>query len=132
MRYNRISISLFTKNNKANSKKAKTLAAIVNNVNSGTFGVFTAYLLSFTGRDYAAIKGAGVGTFGWVIINGLIGSQMLKQTSKNPVQPILSFLDHLINGGLCGILVSKLGDDSLFPEIKSIKTRRKAPYDSNE
>lgn len=127
MRYNRISVTLFTKSNKVNSKEAKTLAAIANNVNSGIFGVLTSYLLSFTGRDYAVIKGAGVAAFAWVIVNGLIGSQMLKQTSKNPVPPVLSFLDHLINGGLCGIIVSKLGDDSIFPDTKSLKRDEKLP-----
>jgi len=69
----------------------------------------------------------GVGGLAWVTINGFIGSQILKRKSKNSIPPILSFLDHMINAGLCGILVSKLGDDSLFPDTKSLKLKEKLP-----
>jgi len=40
------------------------------------------YLLSSTGRDHATIKEGGAATFAWVMLNGFIGSQLLKQKSK--------------------------------------------------
>jgi len=126
MHYNRIAVNLFTKKNTAHSSAGKTLAAITTHATSGTFGVLLSYILSFTGRDHAAIKGAGLGVFTWVLVNGLIAGQVLKEKNKTAASPILSFLDHVINGGLCGILVSKLGDDSLFPDTK-LKHGEKLP-----
>ena len=126
-RYNQIPISLFTQNKVDTSKKGNFLAAITNHVNSAAFGVFVTYLFSVSGRDNAALKGMGAAALGWITVNGLIGSQLLKQKSKNPIPPILSFFDHIMNGGLCGILVSKLGDDSLFPDSKPLKHEEKLP-----
>jgi len=83
-------------------------------------GTLTTYLLATTGRDHAAIKGAGAATFAWVMLNGFIGSQLLKQKSKTSTPPILGFLDHVISGTICGLLVSKLEDDSLFPVSKEL------------
>jgi hypothetical protein len=127
LRYNRICLSLFTKKNKDTSINGNTLAALTNGVNSSAIGILIAYLYSFTGRDHALIKGAGAGAFAWVILNGFVGSQLLKQKSKSPVPPILSFIDHLIGGGSVGYLVSKLGDDSLFPDTESLKRGEKLP-----
>jgi len=100
---------------------------MANGASSGAFGVLVTYLLSVTGRDYAVIKGMGTGALMWVVINGFIGSQMLKQKSKNAIPPILSFINHLINASLCGFLISKFGDDSLFPDTKSLKREKKLP-----
>ncbi len=38
--------------------------------------------------------------------------------SKKPLTALLSFGDHLIFGAVTATLVSKLGDDSLFPSNK--------------
>jgi len=59
-------------------------------------------LLAATGRDHAAIKGAGAAPFAWVMVNGFIDSQLLKQKSKTPTPAILGFLDHVISGAICG------------------------------
>lgn len=127
MRYNRLSVNLFTPRNHVDSKNEKVLAAIAINTSSGFMGVLVAYLLSLTGRDHAVVKGAGAAAFAWMAVNGLLGSQVLKERNKDPKAPILSFIDHLINGGLCGFLVSKLGDDSLFPDTKKLAKNEKLP-----
>jgi len=121
LRYNRVSASLFTKKNKDTSMAGNTLAALANGINSSAIGVMLAYLYSVTGRDHALIKGAGAGAFAWVIVDGFIGSQLLKGKSNTSVPPILTFIDHLIGGGSIGYLVAKLGDDSLFPDTKSLQ-----------
>jgi len=104
-----------------------TLAAMANGINSSAIGVMLAYLYSVTGRDHALIKGAGVGAFAWVIIDGFIGRQLLKGKSNTAVPPILTCIDHLIGGGSIGYLVAKLGDDSLFPDTKSLPQGEKLP-----
>lgn len=125
--YSRLSVHLFTPRNKVDSKNEKILAAIAINTTSGFFGVIISYLLSITGRDYAVVKGAGTAAFAWIAVNGMLGGQVMKQKNKNPGPPILSFIDHLVNGGFCGFLVSKLGDDSIFPDTKSLKKDEKLP-----
>lgn len=127
LRYSRLSVNLFTPRNQVDSKNEKILAAIAISVTSGFFGVLVSYLLSVTGRDHAVLKGAGSAACGWIAVNGLLGGQVMKKKNKNPMAPILSFIDHLINGGLCGFLVSKLGDDSLFPDTKSLTKDEKLP-----
>ena len=78
-------------------------------------GIVVSYLLSATGRDKAIIKGMGIGAILWIFINGLVIHLGLKIKSRKPMSPIFSFLDHIIFGSLAAFLVSKLGDDRLFP-----------------
>jgi len=127
IRYNQIPMKLFTRQSTNTSRQGNTLAAIANGVNSGAIGVLMTYLFSATGRDHAVVKGMGLGAFAWVVLNGFIGSQMLKGKSKSPTPPILSFVDHIINGGTVGWLIAKLGDESLFPDTKALRRGEKLP-----
>ncbi|KUO49815.1 MAG: hypothetical protein APF76_00800 [Desulfitibacter sp. BRH_c19] len=126
LRYNHLASSLFIPKNKTNSTEGKLLAAFVNNINVSSVGVVISYLLSATGRDKAVVKGMGVAAISWIMINGLVSNLGLKIKSKRPLSPILSLADHLIFGSLTGFLVSKLGDDSLFPD-KEGKGENKLP-----
>lgn len=119
LKYQQQATSLFIPKNKSGTLHGKILASLVNNTNVSITGVIICYLLSASGRDHAIIKGAGVGAFSWVIINGVVSNLGLKNKYKKPLSPILSFFDHVILGSLTGLLVSKLGDDSLFPETKN-------------
>jgi hypothetical protein len=38
--------------------------------------------------------------------------------TKKPLAPLLSFIDHVLYGGLLGLIAPKIGDDSLFPDNK--------------
>lgn len=64
------------------------------------------------------MKGVGVASTAWLGLYGLSSKRMRK--SKKPLAALLSFTDHLMFGVTSGLLVSKVGDDSLFPEDKSI------------
>jgi hypothetical protein len=72
----------------------------------------------------------GAGATFWILVNGLILNLGLKIKSQKPLSPILSLADHLMYGFLTGLLVSKLGDDRLFPD-KDNKTKKKLPLISN-
>jgi len=126
-RVNRIGVSLFTRKQQDTSPSGKALAMLATTVNGSVVGIAITYLLSCTGRDHAAIKGMGVGSLTWVVMNGFIGSQLLKQKSKSARPQILFFLDHALNGMLVGLLAAKFGDDSLFPDTKALAPDQKLP-----
>jgi hypothetical protein len=64
----------------------------------------------------------GIGAFSWVLMDGLMGGQMLKIKSNKPLGPVVHFLEHLTYGALSATLITKLGDENLFPpKIKQPK-----------
>ena len=119
VKYGHITSNLFLPKSEVNAPGAKILAALANHVNSGIVGVLITYLLSLTGRDQAVVKGLGVASFSWIIIYGTLSERLgLRRKSKRPLTHLLSFLDHALFGALCGLFISKYGDDSLFPDQK--------------
>lgn len=123
IRFNQLGAGLFLpkKEAKANTIEGKIIASLVNNSMVATSGVVVTYLLSITGRDKAMLKGTGIGTFQWIAIYGLMSRLGLTVKTNKPVSHMLSFMDHAIYGATMGLLVSKLGDDSLFPDKKVVK-----------
>ncbi|MHB1127947.1 MAG: hypothetical protein ACYC2T_13530 [Bacillota bacterium] len=115
---------------KKNTKEGKLIGSLVNNVMISVSGVAIAYILSITGRDKAMIKGAGFSALEWITLWGLTGKIGLKVRSKKPLTHILSFVDHVIFGSVTALLVSKLGDNSLFPD-NHVKPGHKLPLISN-
>ncbi len=111
---------------KANTIESKIIASLVNNTIVGVTGVIVTYILSVTGRDKAIIKGVGMGALQWVGIYGLMSRLGLTVKSKKPIAHILSFFDHAVFGATIGLLASKIGDDSLFPD-KEVKKSEKLP-----
>lgn len=128
IRFNQVGSGLFLpkKEAKANTVEGKIIASLVNNTMVATSGTLVTYLLSVSGRDKAILKGAGVGTFQWIAIFGLMSRLGLTVKSNRPLTNILSYFDHLIYGATLGILVSRLGDNSLFPD-KEAKKGEKLP-----
>lgn len=126
--YAQLAAKLFIPKNKTATPQGKFLSFLINSINGGLVGVFTTYLLSLTGRDKAVIKGIGAGTMLWVLVNGLLSHVGLKITSKKPLTPILSFFNHVLSGTLNGILILKLGDDSLFPNSSIRKEKMPVFY----
>lgn len=116
---------------KSNSIASKVIGAFVNNTMVGVSGVLMSYLLSVTGRDQAIVKGAGFGAVEWIGIWGISAKLGLKVKSKKPLTHILSFIDHVIFGAGTAWLIAKVGDDSLFPDIKVTGPGQKLPLVSN-
>lgn len=128
--YNHAS-TLFLPRSKSNSLEGKIVSAFVNNITMCLMGVSTSYLLSATGRDKAIVKGSGVYAISWLTLNGFFYSKVLETKTKRPHSPIFSFLIHVISGAICGFSISKLGDDSLFPDIKITSRNTKLPLIGN-
>ncbi|RJX21573.1 MAG: hypothetical protein C4570_02470 [Ammonifex sp.] len=115
----------------SHSTGSKIIAALVNNTVVGVSGVIIAYLLSLSGRDRAVMKGAFFGAVEWIFIWGLAGRLGLKVMSRKPLTHILSFIDHVMFGAGTAALVSRLGDDSLFPDTGTLAPGEKLPLASN-
>lgn len=118
LRFNQPAASLFLSKKEAlsNSFENKVIALVVNNTMVSATGSMIVYLLSKTGRDYAVLKGAGVGLMQWIGIWGFLSRIGVTVKSNKALTHILSFVDHALFGAATGYLASKLGDDSLFHE----------------
>jgi len=126
IRYNLMAAELFLPKKDTKKSQANLLGGLVNNINSAFFGIILTYLLGVTGKDYKIIKGMGIGTLTWIMIDGLIGSQILKIKSRKPLAPTVRLLEHLFGGAFIAALITKLGDESLFPP-KIINTLERTP-----
>lgn len=109
---------------KTNSLESKVIGSLVNNTTTSVAGIGISYLLSATGRDNALLKGAGVGAMQWLALWGITGKIGLKVRSKKPMTHFLSFIDHVVSMANTALLVSVLGDDSLFPDKKKKEDER--------
>ncbi len=130
VKYNMMAANLFLQENEVATPAGRIVGAITNHINTGAVGILITYLLSSTGRDHAVLKGAVTGVFSWIAVFGLT-SRILPVRAQKPLAPLLSFLDHTLFGSLCGLAVSKLGDDSLFPDSQRENKEKKLPIFAN-
>ncbi len=81
-------------------------------------GVPMVYILRYTGRDHATLKGLGFGNLAWVSLYGAVG-RMFGIKGLFPLNAstnLSAFINHGLYGITAALLTSKLGDPSLFPE----------------
>lgn len=115
--YDQLAAGLFAPKGAIKDPPVKFLGKITNFTNLAFGGVMMTYILSVTGRDKAALKGIGVGSVMWVLIYGITTKTGLTSTKpKRALTPLLSYLDHVGWGACASLLISKFGDDSLFPK----------------
>ncbi|MFZ7103885.1 MAG: hypothetical protein ACOWWO_14705 [Peptococcaceae bacterium] len=115
VKYSQLSSSLFLPAKKVKNSNAHIIGSIANNTGIAIVGVLITYLLSITGRDKLIVKGLGVTSTAWLFVYGLISRLGLPIKTKKTLTPLLSFIDHAALGIFTALIVSKLGDDSLFP-----------------
>lgn len=99
---------------------------MVNFTSSGLAGTAITYIFALTGKDKATIKGAGIGAMMWVGIAGLLTNLGLKVQSKKPATPLINLAEHIFFGALCGSIIAKMGQDSLFPD-ETVRDKEKVP-----
>lgn len=126
-KYGQMAASVFVSGKAVNTPRGRLIGSVANLIIACTTGLTTTYLLSCTGRDYAAVKGIGVGTLYWFGLHGLTPRLGLAVKGKSNRTPLLSLIDHIIFGSLSGILASNLGHDSLFPDRKATVPEDKLP-----
>ena len=121
LRFNQPAASLFIPKEEAmaNTIEGKILASAVNNTMVCATGTAITYLLTFTGRDYAMLKGAGFTLLEWIGFWGIMPRLGLTIKAKRTITDIYSMIEHIVLGAGIGLFVSKLGDDSLFPDAPS-------------
>jgi len=120
LRYNQPAASLFLSKRDVveNTAESKVIASAVNNAMAAATGTIITYMLTASGRDYAMLKGAGFGLLQWIGIWGFLSRVGVTLKSHEPLTHILSIIDHSLFGASVGFLISRLGDDRLFPDGK--------------
>ncbi|MEW6242951.1 MAG: hypothetical protein AB1497_01510 [Bacillota bacterium] len=97
-------------------REVKTLGTLGDTMLTGLTGVAITYTLTTTGRDAAALKGAGVGAVAWLGAYGAATRLGRRRINTRRLAGPLSLFDHLISGAATALLASKLGDDEMFPD----------------
>lgn len=113
-RYEEMAALPFVKKRDINKPSGKNVGKIANGLLTSVVGVSTTYVLKKTGRDHAILKGIGISALSWLGLYSLSAQANIRK-SRKPLTALLSFGDHLIFGATTATLVSKLGDDRLFP-----------------
>jgi hypothetical protein len=117
---------IFLTKKKTKTTAGKAISSLVNFANSSFISTTITYMLSLTGKDRALIKGAGFGILMWIFIAGLLSNLGLNIKSRRPVTPLIYLGEHIVFGALCSYFITKLGDNSLFPN-DNIRKRTKVP-----
>jgi hypothetical protein len=115
--YSQLAAGLFVPKGAIDDPKAAIVGKIGNQVLLAGTGVATAYLLSVSGRDKAWLKGAGVASLLWLFLYGLATrakAVTIKPRKANTI--LLSYLDYAGLGATAGLLISAIGDRSVFPK----------------
>ncbi len=102
--YGQMGASLFKPKDKAKKSNSQIVGYTANYIMLGISGIAFNYLLSRTGREYSLAKGLGFGLVSWISIYGLGQKFGLTPWAKKPGAPLLSLVDHLIYGGLLGLI----------------------------
>lgn len=107
---------------KFNTPQGKVLGFLADSTIAGFLGVFSSYLLTFTGKDYALLKGAAVGNISWSSMYGVLaqmGASKIK--SNDPMTFLTSFISHTAFGITKFYIVTKITDPGLFkPHYESL------------
>lgn len=125
--YDRLGAGLFLKRKAAKSTAGQVTGMLVNEINVALASLVITYTLALTGRDKAVLKGLGIGLSFWVLINGLLTGSVLKIKSAKPWTPLINAALHMVSGGLTGFVISRIGDDSLFPDRMKGKVGKDLP-----
>lgn len=125
MTYPQAAGTLSLRKDKVNTIEGKIMSHVTNAIGMSSAGVATTYVMSATGRDHPILKGIGVNYLYAVILAGILPKIGLIAKPK-PKFPVITLIEHTITGVLCGLLVSRLGDDSLFPD-KNTDENQKIP-----
>jgi hypothetical protein len=126
-KYGQMAANLFVSKKQVDTMEGRAIGAIVNGILTGVAGISAVYLLSMTGRDKAVIKGMGIGILFWLALFGLTPRVGIVEKTKKPLSPLLGLVDHIVFSSLCGLIASRLGDDSLFPDTGLNNNKEKLP-----
>jgi hypothetical protein len=120
--YAEIAGGLFMTEKERRTKTGRFVGETADFLLGSLLGIPLVYLLRYTGKDKAAVKGAGYGHFAWIVLHGTIGRMMGNKKGVFPLDAktnMSALINHTWYGLVTGFLIKKLGDQSLFPEPRS-------------
>ena len=120
--YPEISAGLFMTKKERKKKTGLAVGTLGDFTIGAMLGVPIVYMLRYTGRDLAALKGLGVGHFAWIALYGTVGRGLGENNGVFPLSAETNFsayINHSWYGLTTAYVASKLGDPSLFPEPTS-------------
>ncbi|HHT43253.1 MAG TPA: hypothetical protein GX014_07630 [Firmicutes bacterium] len=78
-------------------------------------GILSVYVLSFTGKDKAALKGFTTGALAWVGLYGVLANMGATDIQSSEPRTVLNeFATHTIYGVVASTTAAYLGDQGLF------------------
>ena len=129
--YPEMAAGLFMTKKERKKPVGQVVGALADLAVGGLMGIPLVYLLRYTGRDYAALKGLGYGHFAWVFLYGATG-RLVGTKSIFPLNAktnLSALINHSMYGIIAAVIAAKLGDPSLFPEPGGKKNNN---YAANE
>jgi len=117
--YPEIAAGLFM-SKKQRNRPIGNLVGLLADFSIGTsLGIPLVYMLRYTGKDMAALKGLGLGHFAWISMYGFLGGGLGNKKGVFPLDAgtnMSAFINHSWYGLVASLAASNLGDPSLFPE----------------
>jgi hypothetical protein len=110
-----LALSLFLPSYKVSSKKGSIFGIICDYIMSSFAGIGYIYLLTYTGKDYALIKGFLSGIFNFALFRGIFSKiGTVKTYPKDMLTNITMGINSSIWGITTGLLTLLLGNKELF------------------
>lgn len=122
--YPEIAAGLFMTKKQRDRNTGRLVGLLADFTVGGIIGIPIVYMLRYSGKDNAAIKGLAVGHFSWVSMYGFIGRGVGPKNGVFPLDAgtnLSAFLNHSWYGLVTALVAANLGDPSLFPEPASGK-----------
>ena len=114
-RFGDIVAGIFLPTKQAASKKGTLFGVAGDFAVSAFLGVPLVYLLSFTGKDKAWVKGWLTGAFGFGLFRGVMATFGIGKTyPKDPITNSLMTMNSSFWGITAGLLAPLIGDERLF------------------
>ena len=113
--YSKMAGSLFMSKKSTKSELRKKVGYLADAALGAGMGVGYIYVLKFTGKDHALMKGVGYGHGAWTLFMG--GANKLGVAGTYPLSPksvLSTYLEHTLYGLGAYLVATKLGDEDLF------------------
>ncbi len=115
------SAGMLLPSHQAYSPYGKIVGFVADNVMATMLGVGTVYMLSFTGKDKALLKGLAIGGAMWVSFYGVLST--MGATQVRPLSPktvLCEMVSHAVFGATATLAATTLGNPALFPNNKQM------------
>lgn len=123
--YTEIAGGLFMNPKERRKPKGMIVGSVADFILGAIMGIPIVYMLRYTGKDKAGVKGLGLGYFAWVTMYGFLGRAMGQNKGVFPLKArtnLSALINHTWFGFVTGKAAAYLGDPSLFPEPKSVES----------